>query len=68
MSTPHTGTIGEIAENLGVSRQRVHQWKLAYPDFPPPLTDGRTGGHYDLDAVSAWATKKGLGNRAAVKP
>ena len=45
-------------------RQRVHQWKLANPDFPPPLTDGRTGGHCTTSTqYQREATKKGLGNR-----
>ena len=56
-----TGSQTDIAAEQGVSRQRVHQWISSYRDFPPPISTGSNGAHYDLDAVKAWAQRHRVG-------
>jgi predicted DNA-binding transcriptional regulator AlpA len=48
----------EIAEMLGVSRQRVDQLARA-PDFPPPMGQLRAGSIWERDDVVAWARRTG---------
>lgn len=55
------GTIGDVADQHKVSRQRADQWTKEHPDFPKPLRTSRVGNVYDLDRVRAWATKHGVG-------
>ena len=45
----------EIAELLGVSRQRVHQLMSAYDDFPAPLAELAMGRVWARQDVEAWA-------------
>ena len=47
----------EIAEYLGVTRQRVHQLAERYHDWPAPLASLAMGKVYDAAAVRAWATQ-----------
>lgn len=56
-----TGTVGDIAQECGVTSARVGQWSRDFPDFPEPLREGRAGRQYDLDAVKAWAKEHGYG-------
>lgn len=55
------GTIGDIADEHGISAQRADQWRNEYPDFPVEIRKGRTGRVYNLDAVRKWAVSHGLG-------
>lgn len=55
------GTLRDIADDNGVTFQRVHQWRNDFPDFPKPLRKARTGRVYNLDRVNLWAAKHGLG-------
>jgi len=48
----------EIADLLGVSRQRVQQLASG-SDFPAPLADLAQGRVWDGDAVRAWAKSHG---------
>jgi ATP-dependent Clp protease ATP-binding subunit ClpA/predicted DNA-binding transcriptional regulator AlpA len=47
----------EIAELLGVSRQRVSQLVASYPDFPPPEADLAAGRIWSRDAIEAWLAR-----------
>lgn len=48
----------EIADHLGVSRQRVQQ--LSHdPGFPEPVERLRMGNVWTLDDVRAWAERTG---------
>lgn len=46
----------EIAELLGVSRQRVQQL-IAKPDFPAPVADLAMGKVWRAEDVHAWGVK-----------
>lgn len=48
----------EIADLLGVTRQRVHQL-TAQADFPAPLAKLRAGAVWQLDDVERWARETG---------
>lgn len=48
----------EIADMLGVSRQRVQQL-AARPDFPTPVAALKMGKVWRLDDVEAWASAGG---------
>jgi serine/threonine protein kinase len=52
------GGVTEVAEILGVSRQRVARLRER-PDFPDPVTVLAQGPIWDLDALEAW-TSSGL--------
>lgn len=47
----------EIAALLGVSRQRVHQLRSTYRDFPEPISVLATGPVWDAADVRAWQRK-----------
>jgi predicted DNA-binding transcriptional regulator AlpA len=47
----------EVATFLGVSRQRVHQLRETYRDFPEPLSVLATGPVWDGRRVRAWQQK-----------
>jgi predicted DNA-binding transcriptional regulator AlpA len=54
----HLVGVAEVAELLGVSRQRVH--KLAErDDFPAPVAILTAGKVWDRDAVEKWARATG---------
>ena len=44
----------EVAEMLGVSRQRVHQIIQTYPDFPQPEAELAVGRIWRRDLVARW--------------
>src|SRR5258708_2737478 len=44
----------EVAEMLGVSRQRVHQLIKAYRDSPEPLAELAMGRVWQRSNVAAW--------------
>jgi len=48
----------EIAELLGISRQRVQQL-TDRPDFPPPVADLAIGKVWARSAVEQWARRTG---------
>lgn len=48
----------EIAELLGVTRQRVQQL-AGLPDFPEPVARLKMGSVWRLDDVRAWAERTG---------
>jgi eukaryotic-like serine/threonine-protein kinase len=53
------GGVTEVAELLGVSRQRLAKLRER-PDFPDPIGELAVGPIWDLDAVGAW---QGSGSR-----
>lgn len=53
MSTFRLGGVAEIADLLGVSRQRVAKLRER-PDFPDPVGELAQGSVWDLDAIEAW--------------
>jgi predicted DNA-binding transcriptional regulator AlpA len=48
-------SVTEIAEMLGISRQRVNQLIQAYEDFPPPEADLAIGRVWLRSAIEEWA-------------
>lgn len=46
--------VAEIAELLGVSRQRVNQLASSYADFPEPEADLAAGRVWSREAVEGW--------------
>ncbi len=50
--------VAEIAEMLGVTRQRVHQLAKT-PGFPAPLAELSAGAIWDRADVERWARKTG---------
>lgn len=67
-TVPELMSAAEIADELGVSRQRVHQLRAAAA-FPSPLADLRGGAVWDARAIrkfaSEWERKPG---RPAANP
>ncbi|MFI1371322.1 helix-turn-helix transcriptional regulator [Streptomyces longwoodensis] len=52
--SPRLITIGQIAEEHGVSRSSVHTYRRR-PTFPQPVpVEGSTRPHYRADEVAAW--------------
>lgn len=47
----------EVAQLLGVSRQRVNQLVAAYEDFPEPVADLAAGRIWAAEAVEAWMAR-----------
>ena len=45
----------EVAEILGVARQRVHQLAATHPDFPKPLYELAAGKLWDRAAIERFA-------------
>lgn len=54
----HLMGLTEIAELLGVSRQRVHQLSKS-PDFPEPTARLSAGLIWEREAIEAWARQTG---------
>jgi predicted DNA-binding transcriptional regulator AlpA len=52
----HLG-VAELAGKLGVSRQRVHQLRAAYSDFPTPVAELANGPIWHDADVAAWVAK-----------
>lgn len=64
--THHLVGAAEIAQMLGVSRQRVYQIAETYDDFPPPEVDLASGRVWKRATVEAWIKKhpdRGPGRR-----
>jgi predicted DNA-binding transcriptional regulator AlpA len=55
---PELMGVAEIAELLGVTRQRVHQLTKS-PEFPRPVAELSAGAIWERDAVEAWARSTG---------
>lgn len=53
MNSVRLGGVHEVAEALGVSRQRVHQL-AAHDAFPQPVAVLSAGSIWDLDAIDYW--------------
>lgn len=60
---PELMSAAEIADELGVRRQRVHQLRRDKPAFPAPLAELRGGAVWDAAAVrkfaESWTRKPG---------
>lgn len=69
-TTPELMSAAEIADELGVSRQRVHQLRST-AGFPAPLADLRGGAVWDAAAVrkfaQTWERKPGRPPSASVR-
>ncbi len=50
----HLMGVAEVADRLGVSRQRVDQLASSYPDFPQPEVELAAGRIWTAEAVDAW--------------
>lgn len=59
--TVRMGGVTEVAELLGVSRQRLSKLRER-PDFPDPIGNLAQGAVWDLDVIEAW---HGAGNRSS---
>lgn len=55
----HLVGVAEIAEMLGVTRQRVDALVRSYADFPPPEAELSAGRIWTRNAIEAWARKHG---------
>lgn len=53
---PHLVSAAEVGDQLGISRQRVHQLQST-AGFPEPLYRLRTGPVWDARAIEAFATR-----------
>jgi hypothetical protein len=51
--------VAEIAELLGVSRQRINALVKTHPEFPAPLAELTAGRIWDIDAIRQWAARTG---------
>lgn len=58
-NVPPLVAAAEIAQLLGVSRQRVQQLPNDYADFPAPVADLQVGRIWLLSAVVQWAENRG---------
>lgn len=56
--THHLLGVAEVAELLGVSRQRVHQLALL-PHFPRPEAELSAGKIWSHSAIHAWQVERG---------
>ncbi len=55
----HLVGVAEIAEMLGVSRQRVHAMMRSHEDFPSPEAELSAGRIWLRSDVVAWARAQG---------
>ena len=55
--------VAEIAEMLGISRQRVHAISQSHDEFPAPVADLSAGKIWHRHEVVAWARAHRQGNR-----
>ena len=53
-------TLSEIAAEVGLSRDDIHQWMRVYSDFPKPLGLSGHDKTFDRAEVSAWLHKNRL--------
>src|SRR5687768_14659596 len=68
--THHLVGMAEIAEMLGVSRQRVAQLAESYDDFPAPEVELTAGRIWSRTAVETWIAthpERGPGQREGAK-
>lgn len=55
--------VAEIAETLGVSRQRVHAIMTTHDDFPEPVAELSAGRIWLREDIEKWQRKSGRGGR-----
>lgn len=60
--------ITELAEQLGVDRTTVHQWRHRYKDFPEPVAVLTQAHVYVMSDVVEWAVKRGLPRSGPGRP
>lgn len=48
------GSIAEVAELAGVSKQVVSNWRKRYDDFPEPIVKLAMGPIFNMDQIEAW--------------
>ncbi|WP_239329702.1 AlpA family transcriptional regulator [Frankia sp. CiP3] len=56
--THHLMGTAEIAERLGVSRQRVHQIETTDPTFPKPVIELSAGKVWETTDVEKWIVER----------
>ena len=56
---PELVGVAEIAELLGVSRQRVNQLVIADQSFPAPVAELSAGRIWKREAIIRWARDSG---------
>lgn len=59
MTDPDLIGVHEIAQLLGVSRQRVDELARTRPDFPKPVAHLRAGRIWRRRDIESWARKTG---------
>ena len=62
--TQRLGSLSDLAERLGVSRQTVWNWTRRYEDFPVPLAETASGPLWALREVEDWAKARSRSRRA----
>ena len=55
----HLVGVAEIAEMLGVTRQRIDEITRTKPDFPEPEVELKSGRVWQRAAVEKWARAAG---------
>lgn len=65
--TAPTIRLVEIAELLGVTKQRAHQI-AEEDDFPVPVAEDGRGRLWSRREVQAWASQRGTSTSASVSP
>jgi chromosome partitioning protein len=50
--------INEVAELAKVSRQAVANWRVRFPDFPPPVAELRAGPVFRAGQIRAWLRRR----------
>jgi predicted DNA-binding transcriptional regulator AlpA len=59
-------SVGEIAEILGVTRQRINQLMHEHEDFPKPFAELAIGRVWKREDIETWA--KSLNRRPGRRP
>lgn len=54
---PELAGVPEIAQRLGISRQRVYQVIETYADFPTPIATLHSGRIWRLAEIDEWAER-----------
>ncbi|WP_308127749.1 DNA-binding protein [Frankia sp. CiP3] len=63
--THHLMGTAEIAERLGVSRQRVQQIETTDPTFPKPVAELSAGKVWESTDVEKWIVERRVKRRAS---
>lgn len=63
--TQRLGSLSDLADRLGVSRQTLWNWTRRYEDFPLPLAETASGPLWAVREVEEWARSRRRRARSA---